>query len=44
MQEDVGIQGVTDGEFGRTLWHADFLSQIEGVNVVEGLSPESSRE
>ncbi len=25
MQEDVGMQGITDGEFRRTLWHADFL-------------------
>ena len=43
MQENVGMQGVTDGEFRRTLWHADFLSQIEGVKVVEGLLPESAR-
>lgn len=43
MQEEIGIQGVTDGEFRRTLWHADFLSQIEGVKVVEGLLPESAR-
>jgi 5-methyltetrahydropteroyltriglutamate--homocysteine methyltransferase len=37
------MQGITDGEFRRTLWHADFLSQIEGVKVVEGLLPESAR-
>ncbi|HEX2228805.1 MAG TPA: 5-methyltetrahydropteroyltriglutamate--homocysteine S-methyltransferase [Candidatus Binatia bacterium] len=43
MQEDVGMQGITDGEFRRTLWHADFLSQIEGVQVVEGLLPQSAR-
>jgi 5-methyltetrahydropteroyltriglutamate--homocysteine methyltransferase len=43
MQEDVGMQGITDGEFRRTLWHADFLRQIEGVKVVEGLLPESAR-
>ena len=43
MQEDVGMQGITDGEFRRTLWHADFLSQIEGVKVVEGLLPESAK-
>jgi 5-methyltetrahydropteroyltriglutamate--homocysteine methyltransferase len=43
MQEDVGMLGITDGEFRRTLWHADFLSQIEGVKVVEGLSPDSAR-
>jgi len=43
MQEDVGMQGITDGEFRRTLWHADFLRQIEGVEVVEGLLPESAK-
>ena len=43
MQEDVGMQGITDGEFRRTLWHADFLRQIEGVKVVEGLLPDSAR-
>lgn len=43
MQEDVGMQGVTDGEFRRTLWHADFLRQIEGVKVVEGLLPDSAK-
>jgi methionine synthase II (cobalamin-independent) len=43
MQEDVGMQGVTDGEFRRTLWHADFLSQFDGIKVVEGLLPDSAR-
>jgi 5-methyltetrahydropteroyltriglutamate--homocysteine methyltransferase len=43
MQEDVGMPGITDGEFRRTLWHADFLSQIEGVKVVEGLLPDSAK-
>jgi len=43
MQEDVGMQGITDGEFRRNLWHADFLSQFQGIKVVEGLLPESAR-
>ena len=43
MQEEIGMQGVTDGEFRRNLWHADFLSQFEGIKVVEGLLPESAR-
>jgi 5-methyltetrahydropteroyltriglutamate--homocysteine methyltransferase len=43
MQEDIGMPGITDGEFRRTLWHADFLRQIEGVKVVEGLLPDSAR-
>jgi 5-methyltetrahydropteroyltriglutamate--homocysteine methyltransferase len=43
MQEEIGMQGVTDGEFRRGLWHADFLSQFDGIKVVEGLLPESAR-
>src|SRR6266496_1435029 len=29
MQEDAGIQGVTDGEFRRTYFHIDFLEQLK---------------
>jgi 5-methyltetrahydropteroyltriglutamate--homocysteine methyltransferase len=43
MQEEIGLQGITDGEYRRSLWHADFLSKIEGVIVKEGLAPESGR-
>jgi 5-methyltetrahydropteroyltriglutamate--homocysteine methyltransferase len=35
-QEDVGLRGVTDGEFRRTFFHVDFLEQLDGVEVVEG--------
>jgi methionine synthase II (cobalamin-independent) len=38
LQEDIGLQGITDGEYRRTIWHADFLRQIEGVSVKEGLA------
>ncbi len=31
LQELVGLQSVTDGEFRRALWHTDFLLGIEGV-------------
>ncbi len=34
-QEEVGLQGVTDGEFRRAWWHYDFLSQLDGVKIVE---------
>ena len=44
MQEDVGMQGVTDGEFRRTLWNADFLSQFRGIKVVEGLQSDSAKQ
>jgi len=36
LQEEIGLQGVTDGEFRRTSWSSDFLSRIEGVTVTAG--------
>jgi 5-methyltetrahydropteroyltriglutamate--homocysteine methyltransferase len=35
MQEDVGLQTVTDGEFRRTSWHMDFIYQLGGVDPTE---------
>jgi 5-methyltetrahydropteroyltriglutamate--homocysteine methyltransferase len=35
-QEEVGLEGITDGEFRRTFFHVDFLEQLDGVEVVEG--------
>jgi len=35
-QEDVGLQGITDGEFRRTYFHIDFLEKLDGVNVTYG--------
>src|SRR6185437_7706701 len=32
LQEDVGLQGITDGEYLRTILLADFLRQIDGVS------------
>src|SRR3954470_16164284 len=31
MQEEGGIQAITDGEFRRTYFHIDFLKQLQGV-------------
>ena len=31
LQEEIGLQAVTDGEFRRTLWHADFLTSFDNV-------------
>jgi methionine synthase II (cobalamin-independent) len=31
LQEDLGLRGVTDGEFRRTYFHIDFLTQLGGV-------------
>src|SRR5215467_7104384 len=30
-QQEIGLRGVTDGEFRRGSWHMDFLYQIGGV-------------
>jgi 5-methyltetrahydropteroyltriglutamate--homocysteine methyltransferase len=35
MQEETGLQGVTDGEFRRGSWHMDFIYQIGGVTRAE---------
>ena len=41
LQESIGLKAVTDGEFRRTLWHADFLSAFD--NVVRTRSGVSQR-
>jgi 5-methyltetrahydropteroyltriglutamate--homocysteine methyltransferase len=35
MQEEIGLQGVSDGEFRRASWHMDFLYQIGGASKVQ---------
>jgi 5-methyltetrahydropteroyltriglutamate--homocysteine methyltransferase len=35
MQEEVGLQAITDGEFRRTYFHIDFLKQLDGVRTEE---------
>ncbi|MDF2118944.1 5-methyltetrahydropteroyltriglutamate--homocysteine S-methyltransferase [Roseiarcaceae bacterium H3SJ34-1] len=35
MQEELGLQSITDGEFRRTLWHADFLLSFDNVVSVK---------
>ncbi len=35
-QEQVGLKGITDGEFRRTFFHVDFLEQMDGVTVTYG--------
>jgi len=32
MQEELGLQTATDGEFRRTSWHMDFIYQLEGIH------------
>jgi 5-methyltetrahydropteroyltriglutamate--homocysteine methyltransferase len=31
LQESVGLQSVTDGEFRRAFWHVDFLTGFDGI-------------
>jgi len=37
LQEELGFQSVTDGEFRRTMFHTDFLKRFDGVAVRGGL-------
>jgi 5-methyltetrahydropteroyltriglutamate--homocysteine methyltransferase len=32
MQEDVGLQSATDGEFRRASWHMDFIYSLDGIS------------
>jgi 5-methyltetrahydropteroyltriglutamate--homocysteine methyltransferase len=36
MQEEVGLQSATDGEFRRATWHMDFIYALDGISKVEG--------
>jgi 5-methyltetrahydropteroyltriglutamate--homocysteine methyltransferase len=36
MQEDVGLQSATDGEFRRSSWHMDFIYQLDGITKEAG--------
>ena len=33
LQEDAGLQAITDGEFRRTYWHFDFLCGFDGFEL-----------
>ena len=37
-QTELGLRGITDGEFRRTYFHIDFLEQLEGVEVRGGIA------
>ena len=36
MQEDVGLQSATDGEFRRASWHMDFIYSLGGISQAPG--------
>jgi 5-methyltetrahydropteroyltriglutamate--homocysteine methyltransferase len=38
LQEDAGLEAITDGEFRRFLFHIDFLEQLEGVSIAGGIA------
>ena len=35
-QEEIGLRGITDGEFRRAFWHIDFLEKLDGVESYIG--------
>ena len=35
MQEEVGLQSATDGEFRRASWHMDFIYSIDGIEKAD---------
>ena len=35
MQESVGLQGITDGEYRRASWHMDFIYRIGGITKLQ---------
>src|SRR5882672_10189980 len=36
LQQDAGLQSITDGEFRRDWWHIDFLHGFDGVELSRG--------
>jgi 5-methyltetrahydropteroyltriglutamate--homocysteine methyltransferase len=39
MQESIGLQSITDGEFRRDWWHLDFMTQLDGVTLTANPGP-----
>ncbi|QJR11428.1 5-methyltetrahydropteroyltriglutamate--homocysteine methyltransferase [Usitatibacter rugosus] len=38
FQENLGLTGITDGEFRRTFFHTDFLTKLSGVTTQGGIN------
>jgi 5-methyltetrahydropteroyltriglutamate--homocysteine methyltransferase len=36
MQEEIGLQSATDGEYRRTTWHMDFIYRLGGISKAPG--------
>ena len=41
LQEEIGLQGITDGEYRRTWWHFDFLSGFDGFELGKPLEKDT---
>jgi 5-methyltetrahydropteroyltriglutamate--homocysteine methyltransferase len=39
MQQEVGLDVVTDGEFRRENWWIDFVAKLHGVEISSGSNP-----
>jgi len=37
FQQDLGLRGITDGEYRRTYFHTDFLEQLAGIETRGGI-------
>ena len=35
IQEEVGLRGITDGEFRRSSWHMDFIYALDGISAAD---------
>jgi 5-methyltetrahydropteroyltriglutamate--homocysteine methyltransferase len=35
MQEEIGLESISDGEFRRAQWHMDFIYQLGGIGTVK---------
>ena len=38
LQEDLGLDAITDGEYRRTFFHTDFLEKIDGIVIKGGIT------
>jgi 5-methyltetrahydropteroyltriglutamate--homocysteine methyltransferase len=43
-QQAIGLEGITDGEFRRAMWHKDFLQHLDGVKTIDTDAPVAFRE
>jgi methionine synthase II (cobalamin-independent) len=35
LQQEIGLRGVTDGEFRRSSWHMDFIYALDGISTAD---------